>query len=212
MELIAVFDFDGTLIKKDSMTLFFFRYFNLTIRNAPNFFRLFFETLKYFLKIYSQKQFKEKFINLVISLSGFKDIDALFDDFSIYLLDLVFKTAKKKIIKFRKKGFKTILLSASPDIYLEKISQELGFDEIICTRTIYNNNKIAISGLNCYGKDKIKMLFDKYIEDRVDWEGSYCYTDSESDKDLLDLFGNPNIVNNGRFGKNNPNFKSVIWK
>ena len=212
MELIAVFDFDGTLIKKDSMTLFFFRYFNLTIRNVPNFFRLFFETLKYFLKIYSQKQFKEKFINLVISLSGFKDIDALFDDFSKHLLGLVFKTAKKKIIKFRKKGFRTILLSASPDLYLEKISQELGFDELICTRTIYNNNKIAISGLNCYGKDKIRMLLDKYMEDRVDWEGSYCYTDSESDKGLLDLFGNPYIVNNGRFGKKNPDFKSVIWK
>ena len=212
MELIAVFDFDGTLMKKDSMTLLFFRYFHLSIKNIPNIFRLFFETLKYFLKIYSQKQFKEKFINLVISLSGHKDIDVLFDDFSNYLLGLVFETAKKKIIKFRKKGFRTILLSASPELYLEKISKELGFDELICTRTIYNNNKIAISGLNCYGKDKIRMLLDKYLEDRVAWEGSYCYTDSESDKGLLNLFGNPYIVNNGRFGKKNPNFKSVIWK
>ena len=212
MELIAVFDFDGTLIKKDSMTLFFFRYFHLSIKNIPNFFRLFFETLKYFLKIYSQKQFKEKYINLVISLSGHKDIDALFDDFSRYLLGLVFKTAKKRIIEFRKKGFKTILLSASPDIYLEKINRELGFSELICTRMTYSNNRVAISSLNCYGKDKIKMLLDKYKEDRVDWKGSYCYTDSESDRGLLDLFGNPYIVNNIRFGKKNTDFKSVIWK
>ncbi len=66
MELIAVFDFDGKLIKKDSMVLFFFRYFYLSIKNVPNFYRLVYETLKYFLKIYSQKEFKEKYINFVI--------------------------------------------------------------------------------------------------------------------------------------------------
>jgi len=88
----------------------------------------------------------------------------------------------------------------------------LGFSELICTRTTYSENKIAICSLNCYGKDKIKMLLDKYREDRVDWKRSYCYTDSESDKGLLDLFGNPYIVNNTRFGKRSPDSRSVIWK
>lgn len=212
MELIAVFDFDGTLIKKDSMILFFFRYFDLSIKNVPNFCRLISETLKYFLKIYSQKQFKEKYINLVIDSSRFKDIEALFDDFSKYLLGLVLETAKKKIIEFKKKSYETILLSASPDLYLKKISMGLGFSELICTRAIYSDNRIVINSLNCYGKNKIKMLLNNYKEDRVDWKGSYCYTDSESDRELLSLFGNPHIVNNIRFGKKNPDFKSVIWK
>ena len=212
MELIAVFDFDGTLIKKDSMILFFLRYFDLSIKNLPNFCRLILETLKYFLKIYSQKQFKEKYINLIIASSRLKDREALFKDFSKYLLEMVFKTAKKKIIEFKKNGYKTILLSASPDLYLEKISKGLGFSELICTRTAYIDNRTVISSLNCYGNNKIKMLLNKYKEDRVDWEGSYCYTDSQSDRGLLNLFGNPHIVNNIRFGKKNPDFKSVIWK
>ena len=212
MELIAVFDFDGTLIKKYSMVLFFFRYFYLSIKNVPNFYRLVYETLKYFLKIYSQKEFKEKYINLVIDSSRFKDIDALFDDFSKYLLGLVFMGTKEKIIELKNKGYKTILLSASPDLYLEKISRELGFSELICTETACSDSKIAVSGLNCYGKNKIKMLLDSFREDRVNWKGSYCYSDSESDRALLNLFGNPYIVNNVRFGKKNPDFKSVIWK
>ncbi len=212
MELIAVFDFDGTLIKKDSMILFFFRYFNLSIRNVPNFYRLILETLKYFLKIYSQKQFKEKYINLVIDSSRFKDTKILFNDFSNYLLGLVFETTKKKIIALKKKGYKTILLSASLDLYLEKISRELGFSELICTRTTYCDNKIVISSLNCYGKNKIKMLLDNNKEDEVDWKRSYCFTDSESDMGLLSLFGKTHIVNNVRFGKKNPDYKSVIWK
>jgi HAD superfamily hydrolase (TIGR01490 family) len=212
MELIAVFDFDGTLIKKDSMVLFFLRYFYLSIKNVPNFYRLVYETLKYFLKIYSQKEFKEKYINLVIDSSRFKDIDALFDDFSKYLLGLVFMGAKEKIIELKNKGYKTILLSASPDLYLKKISRELGFSELICTETACSDSKIVVSGLNCYGKNKIKMLLDSFREDRVNWKGSYCYSDSESDRALLNLFGNPYIVNNVRFGKKNPDFKSVIWK
>ena len=212
MELISVFDFDGTLIKKDSMLLFFFRYFKLSIKNLPNFCRLILETLKYFLKIYSQKQFKEKYINLIIASSKYKDMESLFEDFSKYLLRMVFKTAKKKIIEFKKNGYKTILLSASLDLYLEKISKGLGFSELICTRTVCIDNRIVIDSLNCYGNNKIKMLLEKYKEDGVDWKGSYCYTDSESDRELLSLFGNPYIVNNIRFGKNNPDFRSIVWK
>lgn len=212
MELIALFDFDRTLIKKDSMILFFFRYFNLSIRNVPKLCRLIYGTIKYFLKIYSQRQFKEIYINLIISSSRFKDKEALFDDFSKYLLGMIFKSAKKKISELKEKGYKAILLSASPDLYLEKISRELGFSELICTRMVHKGNEVVVSGLNCYGKSKIKMLLDSHKGDKVDWKRSYCYSDSESDRELLGLFGNPYIVNNAGFGRVAPEFKSVIWK
>jgi len=212
MELIALFDFDRTLIKKDSMLLLFFRYFHLSIRNIPKFCRLILETLKYFLKMYSQKEFKEIYINMIIDSSRYKDREALFDDFSKYLLGMIFKSAKEKITELKKKGYKTILLSASPDLYLEKISMELGFSELICTKMVYRNNREVVSGLNCYGKNKIKMLLNSYEGDKVDWKRSYCYSDSESDRELLSLFGNPYIVNNNKFGKKAPEFKTVIWK
>jgi len=212
MKLIALFDFDGTLIKKDSMILLFFRYFNLSIKNVPKFCRLIYEAIKYLMKIYSQRQFKEIYINLIIDSSRFKDKEALFDDFSRYLLGMIFKSAKKKISELKNKGHKTILLSASPDLYLKKISRELGFSELICTRMVHRDNRVVVSGLNCYGKNKIKMLLDSYRGDNVDWKGSYCYSDSESDRELLSLFGNPYIVNNTKFGKKAPEFKSVIWK
>jgi len=212
MELIALFDFDRTLIKKDSMILLFFRYFDLSIKNVPKFCRLIYETLKYFLKIYSQRQFKEIYINLIIDSSRIKDTEVLFDDFSKYLLGLVFKTAKKEIIGLKDRGYKVILLSASLDLYLKKVGRGLGFSELICTRTAHSDNKIKISGLNCYGKNKIKMLLSSHREDGVDWKASYCYSDSGSDRELLRLFGNPYIVNNVRFGRTAPEFRSVIWK
>ena len=212
MELIALFDFDGTLIKKDSMVLFFLRYFKISLRNMPKLARLFYETIKYFLKVYSQKQFKEIYINLILRSSRYKDRNELFDDFSDFLLGLIFESAKKKISEFNNNGYKTILQSASPDLYLKKVGRELGFSELICTKMVYGNNRVAVSSLNCYGKNKIKMLLQRHEGDKVDWKRSYCYSDSESDRKLLSLFGNPYIVNNARFGKKAPEFRSVMWK
>ncbi|GAI33922.1 unnamed protein product, partial [marine sediment metagenome] len=79
MELIAIFDFDGTLIKRDSMVLFFLRYFNFSWKNILNLFQLALATIKFFLKIYSQKQYKEKFLNLVINSSKIKDPEKIAD-------------------------------------------------------------------------------------------------------------------------------------
>jgi len=212
MELIAIFDFDGTLIKRDSMVLFFLRYFNFSWKNIPDLFRLNLETIKFFLKIYSQKQYKEKFLNLVINSSKIKDPEKIADGFSEYLLRLVFKDAKKEISKLKENGFELVLLSASPDFYLEKIKDSLGFSKLICTKTNMKNGKIIICGEDCYGENKIKMLLDEYKKEDVNWEESYCFADNKSDRHLLGLFGNAYIVNNKRFRKNNLNFKLLTWR
>jgi len=212
MELIAVFDFDRTLIKRDSMVLFFLRYFNYSWKDVPDLFRLNMETIKFFLKIYSQNQYKEKFLNLVVNSSRIKDLGKIADDFSKYLLKLIFRDARKRITRLKDDGYELVLLSASPDFYLEKIKDKLGFSKLICTKTSLKNGKIIICSENCYGENKIKMLLDEYKKEDVDWEKSYCFADNKSDKHLLSLFGKAFVVNNKRFKKNNSNFKLLIWK
>jgi len=212
MELIAIFDFDGTLIKRDSMVLFFLRYFNFSWKNILNLFQLALVTIKFFLKIYSQKKYKEKFLNLVINSSKIKDPEKIADDFSEYLLRLVFKDAKKEMSKLKENGFELVLLSASPDFYLEKIKDSLGFSKLICTKTNMKNGKITICSEDCYGENKIKMLLDEYKKEDVNWEESYCFADNKSDRHLLGLFGNAYIVNNKKLGKDNSNFKLLTWR
>jgi len=212
MELIAVFDFDGTLIKRDSMILFFLRHFELSWKNISNLFRLMLETIKFFLKIYSQKQFKEKFLNLIIGSSRIKDPDEIADDFSEYLLKLIFEDARKEIVKLKDRGYKPVLLSASPDFYLKKIRDALGFSKLICTKTYYKDGKIIIRGKNCYGKNKIKMLLDEYKIKDINWKKSCCFSDCNSDKKLLSYFGNAYSINNKKLSKNNPQFKYLRWK
>ena len=212
MELIAIFDFDGTLIKRDSMVLFFLRYFNFSWKNILNLFQLALVTIKFFLKIYSQKKYKERFLDLVIDSSKIKDPEKIADDFSEYLLRLVFKDAKKEMSKLKENGFELVLLSASPDFYLEKIKDSLGFSKLICTKTNMKNGKITICSEDCYGENKIKMLLDEYKKEDVNWEESYCFADNKSDRHLLGLFGNAYIVNNKKLGKDNSNFKLLTWR
>ena len=149
MELIAVFDFDGTIIKKDSMVLFFKRYFELSWKNIPALVRLSFESIKFFLGRNSRKQFKEKYINLILGASKIKDLDKLGNDFSEFLLEHILTDAKKEMNRLKEGGHELILLSASPDFYLRKVKDELGFSKLICTETRLEGGRLLVSGKNC---------------------------------------------------------------
>lgn len=210
MELIAVFDFDGTLIKKDSMVLFFKRYFVFSRKNIPIIMKFLLESIKFFLGIYTRKQFKEKYINLILRASGIKDMKKLGNDFSDFLLSHILPDGRKEIDRLKKKGYALILLSASPDFYLKKVKDELGFSKLICTETRLENGNLFISGKNCYGNNKILKLQSEYGSN-VNWKDSYCFSDHSSDIKLLSLFGNAFIVNNKMIRNRDLNIKSVIW-
>jgi HAD superfamily hydrolase (TIGR01490 family) len=212
MGLIAVFDFDGTLIKEDSMVLLFRRYYKSSWGNIGTSLRLVLETIKFFMKINSQKQFKEKYLNLVISSIKNKSLEEITPDFSGFLLKKISKDALREINRLKEKGYETILLSASPDFYLREIKEALGFSKLICTQTTFKDNKIIITGENCYGKSKIARLLEQYPKSSTDWQNSFCFTDNLSDSGLLSLFGNPFAVNNKKLAARNPGFKHLVWK
>lgn len=212
MGLIAVFDFDGTLIKEDSMVIFFRRYYKFSWVNIGILLLLLWETIKFFMKISSQKQFKEKFINIVISSIKNKSLEIIIPDFSKFLLTKISLDALSEINKLKEKGYEIILLSASPDFYLNQIKEALGLSKLICTQTRLKDGKIIITGDNCYGKNKIIRFLEQYPKDSIDWQNSYCFTDNESDLGLLSLFGNSFVVNNNKLAAKNPGHKKLVWK
>ena len=176
--------------------LFFRKYFRVSWKTFPSLFSLSFYALKFFLKSCSQKQIKEKLINVTLSASRFKDANIIGKDFAHIIMGLILPDAKEEILHLRSKGYETVLLSASPDFYLKHISSALGFSSLICTETEIKNSSVSIKGINCYGKNKIKMLLEKYENIDIDFKNSYCFSDHESDLGLLELFGNAFIVNN----------------
>ncbi len=210
MKKIAVFDFDGTIIKQDSMILFFFAYFDFNIRSLPVFLKILFGAAKYLMKMESQLTFKQKYINTAIQHAKVQNGKGLDEDFSEILFKKVSPEAISWINKLRSKGYELVLLSASIDVYLEKVYQKLGFEHLICTK-VYKEGEHYKIVKNCYGANKIEMLRDYYGKQLIDWASSYCFSDGPSDKDLLGMFGNSYIINNRRFYRKSPGFKFLKW-
>jgi phosphoserine phosphatase len=95
---------------------------------------------------------------------------------------------------------------------LREIKEILGFSKLICTQTYIKDNKIIITGENCYGKSKVARLLEQYPKSSIDWQNSYCFTDNSSDMSLLSLFGYSFAVNNNKMAAKNPGFKNLVWK
>lgn len=64
---------------------------------------------------------------------------------------LVRPMAERRIAWHKERGHRLVLVSASLDLYLEPITRELGFDDLLCTRLSKNHGVFDgnLDGKNC---------------------------------------------------------------
>ena len=111
-----------------------------------------------------------------------------------------------------KECFMVILISASPEFYIKEFYAIKEVDLIIGTKFIFENGKFVrkMSGNNCKGEEKVKRL-EKVLKEKnikADFKNSYMFSDSLSDKPLLDLVGNSYLINYKKHNK----FEILKWK
>ena len=150
-------DFDGTYIKGDSYIrslLFFGGYFNF-IKSLPE---LLIITVGYFLKSITRDEAKKRSFRLIYKGMDTDIIGRKLNDF--YRQMHVFPKVKKKISELKGIGCKVIVVTASPDIYMNFIAETFGFDECICTETEKNGTELTgrLSGNNCNFKEKVERI------------------------------------------------------
>ena len=179
-----VFDFDKTLTYRDTMNQFFFwRMKGIRVVYWPIF--LFMVTLVK-LKILTIKRLKELSIKMLAPQK--KDaMMALFNDFSkeVKLAETI-KIFNKKV----EEGNRVILLSASPEYYLQEIFPNI---EIIASTFNFDvNHSFQCINKHPYGKEKYNALVDNgiYVIDEM-------YYDSKSDEELFPLCKLAHKVKNG---------------
>jgi phosphatidylglycerophosphatase C len=70
------------------------------------------------------------------------------------------KQAMETLRKHRQNGDCLVLLSASLDIYVNELGSRLGFDEVICTQTEWQRDKLTgnLASNDCKGMEKIRRL------------------------------------------------------
>lgn len=212
MEKLAIFDVDFTLTKKETlMELYKFVVFKnfKNIRFLP---RALFSGLMYSIKVYDEKRVKESFLKFIDKIHE-EDLDNLAKEYySKVLKKILYKDAIDMIKKLKNEGCKIYLISASPEFYLKELYGIKEVDVIIGTKFRIENGFFArkMDGLNCKGEEKVRRL-KEYLQANnieVDYKNSYMFSDSLSDKPLLDLVGNPYLIN---YKKKN-DFKVLNWK
>ena len=97
-----------------------------------------------------------------------------------------------RLSEHRQAGHCCVLVGASPDIYLKRVAQQLGFDALLCTEMVVDNGRLTglMKTLNCHGEQKVLRL-KAWMTERFGVESSdeivYSYGDTSGDKPMLRL-------------------------
>ncbi len=211
----AIFDVDLTLTSKDTFIEFykflckqdkrFLIYFNKVVHAG----------LMYCLKLYDEKKSKEQYLSFLNGLSV--DVVNEFSKkfFEEHLLKkMLYKDGLLEIEKCKSKGYKVILISASPEFYLNNFNQLYSIDYVLGTRYEIKDGFYTgkMLGYNNKGEEKVLRLYEflhKNNIENVDFQNSCMYSDSLNDLPLFNLVGNRFLINS----KNKvDNIVNLYWK
>lgn len=199
MEKLAIFDIDYTITRKETLMEFFKYLVSKDIKNIKFLPRALYSGAMYGVGVYDERRVKECFLKFIENIEE-KDLAVLTKEFyDERLSTILYKDALDMIKKLKSEGNMVVLISASPEFYVKEFYAIKDVDLIIGTRFAFENGKFIrkMHGNNCKGEEKVKRLYEvlkeKNIE--VDFKNSYMFSDSLSDKPLLDLVGKPYLIN-----------------
>ncbi len=196
----ALFDLDGTVAKGDSI-LPMIRYAMKTrfaSKTHLPFIALAF--LGYSLHFINDTRAKEMAIAFLRGKTRAQVRDFAESFCRDVLQKRIFPGAREEIKARREEGLRVLLVTASPDFYLEPLLEELQLDGIIGTRADVTPEGIytgRIAGLNCRNVEK-PLRIAEYLAARgyeLDTESSYGYGDSAHDWPMMSLTKHPVAVN-----------------
>lgn len=184
---IDCYDFDKTIYDGDSSVDFYLfclkRKYKI-IKIVP---KLLLFYILYFIHVVDKVKVKECFFSY---LKEFENIPSLVEEF--------WNINNKKIKKFyeeKSSHSKDIIISASPEFLLKPICQKLQVKDLLVSKVDYKTGHFLSA--NCKGEEKIKRLKAKYQNIKI----KNFYTDSFSDKPLIDLSINAYLVEKNKVKK-----------
>jgi phosphatidylglycerophosphatase C len=184
--IIAFFDFDGTVTKKDTL-LEFIRY----VKGGFSFYFGFFIhspiLVLYKLQIVSNQAAKEMMLRYFFGKMDAASFNDHCERFAREQLPLLMRPkALKEIDKLKAYGADVVIVSASPENWLKTwcVSNDL---KCIATRLVVADNKVTgkIDGRNCHGQEKVRRIESEFS--LSEYSRVYAYGDTPGDRYMLAL-------------------------
>ncbi|MEO7160897.1 MAG: HAD family hydrolase [Polaromonas sp.] len=190
---IAAFDFDGTLTRRDTLLPFLVRglgwpRFLLALLQCSPW------LAGYALRLVRNDVAKARLLQVTLSGRSLAEMDDwttrwLAEDFAGQLQGW----SMSRLAWHRQAGHCCVLVSASPDIYLQRVARQLGFDGLICTEMEVQESCLTgrMRTPNCHGEQKVLRL-QAWLSARFGGESAqamllYAYGDTAGDKPMLRL-------------------------
>lgn len=184
-EVIAAFDFDGTITTTDSLKYFLhdilsIKFFLFTlIRSLPT-------LLAFKTGFMHNEQAKVRVLRRVIGGWTQEKLDALGKQFAeTTLMKLVKPEALRKIEWHKSQGHTLVLVSASIETYLKPWCEAMGFQYCCGSRLEFIEGKATgnLVGKNCWGAEKVARL-EAIFGNLAQYE-LYAYGDTRGDREML---------------------------
>ena len=200
---LAIFDVDFTITRRETLMELYRYSVKENKRNIRYLPRALYGGIMYLAGVYDEKRVKESFLKFIDNMDE-KELKSF--------VKRLYNDSIEMIKKLKSEGYDIYLISASPEFYLNELYSIKEIDKIIGTRFAFEDGKFKrkMIGKNCKGAEKVVRLNEVLKKENieVDYENSYMFSDSLSDKPLLDLVGNAYLINY----KKNTDIEILKWK
>lgn len=183
---LVVFDLDHTLSRRDT----FLQYLaGFLLRNPARILKcigLPFAVAKFYFGIIDNGQLKESFLSAVLGGIHRREVEAWTKQFVPQLVSHGLNEKALDVLQqHRKAGDLVVLMTASPDCYVQDLGRVLGFEEIICTATEFVAGRMSgrLAGANVRDMEKLRRL--EGLRCRFQNHFIIAYADDSSDVPLL---------------------------
>jgi HAD superfamily hydrolase (TIGR01490 family) len=192
---VAVFDLDNTLLQGDTDTLWaeFLHQKGLMDETFIQKMRDFFtdhQNATMDIEAYAECTFSP------LRTYPLDQINALREEFLGQTASRIRPAMLDRVDWHRRKRHAVVMITNSHGFLTERIAEQLGFSERICTQAEFKDGQFTgrLAGIPAYREGKIRRLSAWLADQRLNLDRSWAYSDSYTDLPLLHLVENPVAV------------------
>ena len=199
----AFFDLDKTVIAKASMVAFGRPLLREGMISRPLLLRAMWSHLV-FQHLGADEERMAKFRRSALRLTtGWEQhrVNSIVAETLIEVIEpIVYEEALALIRAHQADGRRVFIISASPEEIVNPLAQYLGVDEAIASRALLDEHGRYTGDVAfySYGPYKAEAMREVAEAQGIDLEASFAYSDSITDLPMLELVGNPVVVNPDR--------------
>ena len=198
----AAFDFDGTMTRSDTLVPFL-----ASVAGRSNVARALASqsaTLAYAATGRGDRDVaKERVLTRVLAGLPYADVETAGRSFGAELARTeITAHARERIAWHRREGHEVVIVSASLDVYLREVADQLGVVHLLCTSLDVDSHGTCtgrLLGANCRGAEKATRLTGLIGTGAVEL---WAYGNSSGDDEMLALADHPIRARRGRIRSN----------